>query len=160
MKTEILHIVSRVDRIGDRREGYRRDLRRKGLTPPLLLVLRILEGDSGLTMVELSRRLSTSVPTMQSRIARLEELRLIRRRRSREDRRRVPTELTRSGRAVLRRVPLAGAGRLMDALESGTVTPRRLRRLATELEHLERLLFPEENGKEDAARPKAIAWRR
>jgi len=160
MKSEVLHIVSSVERLGDRREGYRRNLRRSGLTPPLLLVLRVLEGDSGLTMVELSRRLSTSVPTMQSRIARLEELRLIRRRRSQEDRRRVPTELTRSGRAVLRRVPLAGAGRLLDAVEAGTVTPRQLRRLSRELEQLERLLFPEENGKEDAARRKTVAWRR
>jgi DNA-binding MarR family transcriptional regulator len=155
----------RVDRIGDRRELYRRDLRRRGLTPPLLLVLRILESDPGLTMVELARRLTSSVPTMQSRLARLEELKLIRRRRSRDDRRRVPAELTRRGRALLRRVPLAGAGRLLDALESGKVTPRRLQRLARELEHLEGLLFPAENGngngngKEEAVRS-AVAWRR
>jgi hypothetical protein len=72
----------------------------------------------------------------------------------------VPTELTRSGRALLRRTPLAGAGRLLDALESGEVTPRQLRRLATELEHLERLLFPVESGGEDVSRRAAVAWRR
>ncbi|MEZ5064644.1 MAG: MarR family transcriptional regulator [bacterium] len=159
MRTEIVHILSQVDRLGDRRDAYRRTLRRRGLTPPLLLVLRILEGEPGLTMVELARRLTTSVPTMQSRIGRLEELGLIKRQRSLDDRRRVPTDLTRRGKAVLRQAPMAGAGRILDALEAGEVTPRGLRRLATELERLERLLFPEESGREEASRPAAV-WRR
>ncbi|HMB69353.1 MAG TPA: winged helix-turn-helix domain-containing protein [bacterium] len=158
MDFEIQHIVQRVDRIGDRRESYRRDLRRHRLTPPLLLVLRLLESQPGLTMVELSRRLGVSVPTMQSRMQRLEELGLIRRQRSRDDRRKVPTQLTRRGRGMLRRVPLAGTGRLLDALEKGEVTPRRLRRLADELAHVERLLFPEE-GREAGSRRSSI-WRR
>lgn len=146
MRPEINHIIVRVDRIGDRRDRYRQDLRRQQLSPPLLLVLRMLESDSGATMVELARKLGVSVPTMQSRIERLSQLGLIRRVRSASDRRKVPTDLTRRGRATLGRVPLAGAGRLLDALERGDVTPRRLRRLANELEHVERLLFPEETG--------------
>lgn len=160
METAINHIVHQVDRLGDRRDRYRRDLRERGLTPPLLLVLRVLESDPGLTMAELAQRLATSVPTMQSRMARLEELRLIRRRRSQEDRRRVPTELTRKGRGMLSRVPLAGAGRLMEALEAGEVTERKLRRIGLELERLERLLFPEESGREEGARTRPSTWRR
>ncbi len=158
MKTEINHIVARVDRIGDRRDRYRRNLRKHRLTPPLLLVLRLLESHPGLTMVDLARRLGVSVPTMQSRIERLHELGLIRRQRSRSDRRKVPTELTARGRGTLRRVPLAGAGRLLDALEKGEVTPRRLRRLADELAAVEDLLFPEEVRKEGSRRPSL--WRR
>ena len=144
MRSEIIHIISSVDRIGERREGYRQRLRRHRITPPLLLVLRLLESHPGMTMVELSRLLGVSVPTMQSRIGRLEELGLVFRTRSRADRRKVPTELSRRGRALLGRVPLAGAGRLLDALERGEITPRRLRRLASDLEHVERLLFPDE----------------
>ena len=116
MEKEIRHIVGRVDRIGDRRDTYRQRLRKHRLTPPLLLMLRLLESHPGLTMVELARLLGVSVPTMQSRMQRLEDLSLISRKRSRDDRRKVPTELTRRGRAMLRRVPLAGAGRLMGAL--------------------------------------------
>jgi len=160
MKTEINHIIDRVDRLGDRRDRYRRDLRRQRLSPPLLLVLRLLESDPGATMVELARRLGVSVPTMQSRIERLAELGLISRTRSAEDRRKVPTDLTRRGRDTLRRVPLAGAGRLLDALEKGEVTPRRLRRLADELADIERLLFPDENGAARPVRRVVAAWRR
>jgi DNA-binding MarR family transcriptional regulator len=160
MRNEIVHIIDGVDRIGDRRDRYRRDLRREQLSPPLLLVLRLLEGDPGATMVDLARRLGVSVPTMQSRIERLSRLGLITRVRSAEDRRKVPTDLTRRGRATLRRVPLIGASRLLDALERGEVTPRRLRRLAEELADVERLLFPEENGNARPARQATPLWRR
>ncbi len=59
---------------------------------------------------------------------------------------------------MLRRVPLAGAGRLLDALENGEVTPRRLRRLASELEQVERLLFPDEAPKKPGRRATTV-WR-
>ena len=160
MRTEINHIIVRVDRLGDRRDAYRQDLRRHRLSPPLLLVLRLLESDAGATMVELARKLGVSVPTMQSRMERLSELGMIRRVRSASDRRKVPTELTRRGRATLGRVPLVGAGRLLDALENGEVTPRRLRRLADELGQIEKLLFPDEDRDERAVRPAATVWRR
>ena len=160
MRDEIFHIINGVDRLGDRRERYRRDLRRQSLSPPLLLVLRLLESDPGATMVDLARKLGVSVPTMQSRIERLSELGLISRTRSIEDRRKVPTDLTRRGRATLRRVPMVGAGRLLDALEKGEVTPGRLRRLAVELAHVERLLFPEEDGESRPSRRGVALWRR
>jgi DNA-binding MarR family transcriptional regulator len=144
MTNEITDIVTRVERMGERRDTYRQRLRKHRVSPPLVLILRLLESYPGLTMVELARRLAISVPTMQNRMGRLEELGLILRKRSPLDRRRVPTELTPRGRNLLRRIPLAGAGRLLDAVERGDVTPRRLRRLASELEHVERLLFPEE----------------
>ncbi len=160
MRNEIIHIVNGVERLGDRREDYRRTLRRQRLSPPLLLVLRLLEGDPGATMVELARKLGVSVPTMQSRFERLTELGLISRARSAEDRRKVPTDLTRRGRETLRRVPLAGAGRLLDALERGEVTPRRLRRLATELEDVEKLMFPENGSDGRPGRRAGTLWRR
>jgi DNA-binding MarR family transcriptional regulator len=159
MRNEIFHIIASVDRLGERRDGYRERLRRHNLTPPLLLMLRLLESNPGLTMVELARRLGISVPTMQSRINRLEELGLISRSRSAMDRRKVPTDLSRQGRSLLRRVPLAGAGRLLDALERGEITTRRLKRLALDLEHAERLLFPEETAPRYAP-GRATVWRR
>ena len=159
MRTEISHIIASVDRLGDRRHAYQRDLRRHQISPPLLLILRLLESQPGLTMVDLARVLGISVPTMQSRMGRLEELGLISRRRSTRDRRKVPTELSRRGRTLLRRVPLAGAGRLLDALERGEITPRRLRRLARDLENVEKLLFPEEEI-HGPARRRAPVWRR
>jgi DNA-binding MarR family transcriptional regulator len=145
--------------MGTRRDAYRRRLRRHRVSPPLVLILRLLESYPGLTMVELSRRLGISVPTMQSRMSRLEELGLISRRRSVDDRRRVPTELSSRGRLLLRRVPLAGAGRILEAVERGEVTPRRLRRLAVELEHVEKLLFPAED-EEVVGRARSPVWLR
>jgi DNA-binding MarR family transcriptional regulator len=160
MNNEVIHIIDRVDRLGERRETYRRDLAaRHRLTPPLLLVLRLLESQPGLTMVEFARLLGVSVPTMQGRMNRLDELGLIQRTRSDLDRRKVPTELTAQVKSVLRKVPMAGAGRLLDALERGEVTPRRLRRLAVELESVERLLFPEEQEPAGTGRQSSI-WRR
>lgn len=159
MRNEIKDIVFRVDRIGSRQEGYRRRLRRHRVSPPLVLILRLLESYPGLTLVEFARRLGISVPTMQSRMDRLEQLGLISRRRSSFDRRKVPIELTARGRALLRRIPLAGAGRLLDAVEKGEVTPRRLRKLAGELEQVERLLFPE-NGENGHGRRRIPVWMR
>ncbi len=160
MRTEVFHILDNVDRLGERRESYRRELAdQHRLTPPLLLLLRLLESQPGLTMVDLSRMLGVSVPTMQSRMNRLDELGHITRSRSETDRRKVPTELTARGKAVLRRVPLAGAGRLLDALERGEVTPRRLRRIAEELEKVEKLLFPDSRERSSNGRSSAI-WRR
>ena len=159
MNNEVIHIIDRVDRLGERRETYRRDLASQHrLTPPLLLVLRLLESQPGLTMVEFARLLGVSVPTMQGRMNRLDELGLIQRTRSDLDRRKVPTELTGPGKSVLRKVPMAGAGRLLDALERGEVTPSRLRRLAVELESVERLLFPEEAS--GTGRQSSTIWRR
>jgi DNA-binding MarR family transcriptional regulator len=109
--------MTSVERIGERRDRYRQDLRKHQVTPPLLLVLRLLESRPGLTMVELARMLGISVPTMQSRIERLENLGLIARKRSDDDRRKVSTDLSNRGRSLVRRVPLAGAGRLLDARE-------------------------------------------
>ena len=160
MNNEVIHIIDRVDRLGERRETYRRDLAsHHRLTPPLLLVLRLLESQPGLTMVEFARLLGVSIPTMQGRMNRLDELGLIQRTRSDLDRRKVPTELTQQGKSVLRKVPMAGAGRLLDALERGEVTPRRLRRLAVELESVERLLFPEEPEGAGTGKQASI-WRR
>lgn len=159
MRNEITDIVTRVERMGSRRDSYRERLRKHRVSPPLVLILRLLESYPGLTMVELARRLAISVPTMQNRMGRLEELGLIQRRRSPLDRRRVPTELTARGRTLLRRIPLAGAGRLLDAVEKGEVTPRRLRRLASELEHVERLLFPDELGTASGRRGSPV-WMR
>jgi DNA-binding MarR family transcriptional regulator len=160
MRTEVFHIIDGVDRLGDRRDRYRRELRREQLSPPLLLVLRLIESEPGATMVELARRLGVSIPTMQSRFERLAQLGLISRTRSSDDRRKVPTDLTRRGRATLRRVPLVGAGRVFDALERGEVTPRRLRRLAEELSDVERLLFPEEGNEAKPTRRGLAVWRR
>jgi DNA-binding MarR family transcriptional regulator len=159
MRNEIKDIVVRVERMEIRRDAYRRRLRRHRVSPPLVLILRLLESYPGLTMVELARRLGISVPTMQSRMSRLETLGLINRRRSVDDRRRVPTELSPRGKQLLRRVPLAGAGRILEAVEKGEVTPRRLRRLAVELEHVERLLFPEEDARVQA-RARTPVWMR
>ncbi|MAF27535.1 MAG: MarR family transcriptional regulator [Gemmatimonadota bacterium] len=160
MKTDLFHIVSRVDRLGERRDAYRRDLvRQHQVTPPLVVILRLLESVPGMTMVDMARRLGSSVPTVQSRFARLEDLGLIRRTRSRDDRRKVGTRLTRKGKSLLARVPMAGAGRILDALESGSVTPRSLRRMVANLEQVERLLFPDASGKQNG-RKKTGVWMR
>jgi len=83
-----------------------------GVTPTQYNVLRILRGaePTGLCRNEVGTRLVTSVPDVTRLLDRMEELGLIGRQRSSDDRRYVTTRLTRQGLDLVNRLDAVVAG--------------------------------------------------
>lgn len=81
-------------------------LKAYGLTPTQYNVLRILRGagDQGLCRNEVGDRLVTAVPDVTRLLDRMEEMKLISRRRSERDRRVVTTTLSKQGRELVDRL--------------------------------------------------------
>jgi DNA-binding MarR family transcriptional regulator len=79
---------------------YRRPLRRLGLTYPQYLVKVALWGEDGVTVGRLAERLCLDTSTLTPLLKRLEGLKLLTRRRSEADERRVMVVLTEAGRAM------------------------------------------------------------
>jgi DNA-binding MarR family transcriptional regulator len=79
---------------------YRRPLRRLGLTYPQYLVMVALWGEDGVTVGCLADRLWLDTSTLTPLLKRLEGLKLLTRRRSAADERRVMVALTEQGRAM------------------------------------------------------------
>ena len=100
---EVLVNLRRIMRAADihsRRLG-----KESGLTTPQLIVLRAVALSDGITVTELSREISLSQATVTSILNRMESAKLIARKRSKEDRRRVHIELTKMGRTKLSKAP-------------------------------------------------------
>jgi len=79
---------------------YRRPLRRLGLTYPQYLVMVALWGEDGVGVGRLAERLCLDTNTLTPLLKRLEGLKLLTRRRSEPDERRVMVVLTEQGRAM------------------------------------------------------------
>lgn len=93
-------------------------LARHHVTVGMWFFLRTLWEEDGLTQRELSRRVGTMEPTTVQQLHKMEEQRLIERRRSTADRRKVHVHLTRAGRA-LRAQLLPYAAAVNDAALEG-----------------------------------------
>jgi DNA-binding MarR family transcriptional regulator len=112
---------------------YRRPLRRLGLTYPQYLVMVALWGEDGVTVGRLAERLCLETSTLTPLLKRLEGLKLLTRRRSEEDERRVMVGLTDQGRAMrqeaawVTRCITEGAGLAIEDLERLTREIRALR---------------------------------
>ena len=76
-----------------------------GLTTPQLIVLKAVGASNGITVTDLSRVVSLSQATVTSILNRLQNAKLVSRKRSKQDRRRVHIELTKLGRAKLAKAP-------------------------------------------------------
>lgn len=76
-----------------------------GLTGPQLLVMQQLAAHTELTAGVIAREISLSQPTVTSIIDRLERKELLKRERSRYDKRKVLLSITESGRASLEKAP-------------------------------------------------------
>lgn len=84
--------------------NLRRETEALGVTAQQATLLAVISSSPGLSLRELADREGISAPSLSGHVDRLEAAHLIRRIRSTDDRRRVGLELTREGRAVLRRV--------------------------------------------------------
>lgn len=95
-----LNLVRTARLLADVDEAF---FRRHDLTPTQYNVLRILRGagDAGLGRNEIRERLLSRMPDVTRLLDKMEEAGLVRRERSRSDRRCVPTVLTEKGKALV-----------------------------------------------------------
>lgn len=108
------------------------------LTGPQLWVVKILEESAPLKVSDLARRMYLNPATMVGLLDKLEAKGLVRRERSREDRRVVHIDLTEQGRELVSNSPEVAQSLLVKGLES--TTAEELNTIANGLESVVRLL--------------------
>ena len=96
--------------------NLRRETETLGVTSHQATLLAVISSTPGLSLRELAEAEGISAPSLSGHVDRLEAAGLIRRVRSSDDRRRVGLELTKDGRAVLRRVRALRTTWLADRL--------------------------------------------
>ena len=111
---------------------YRRPLQRLGLTYPQYLAMVALWEEDGVTVGRLAERLSLDTSTLTPLLKRLEASKLLTRRRSEADERRVMVALTEQGRAMQQEA--AGVTRCI--MESAGLSADDLARLTREIRTL------------------------
>lgn len=92
--------------------------RQHGLTGPQVTALKLLEGFGTLSLSELGARMSAKSSTVTGLVDRMERDGLVRRRRSREDRRVIHLEATPAGARIAAEVPVTAMEIFGDALRS------------------------------------------
>lgn len=108
------------------RRPFDADAASSGLTVPQITVLEELANEDGLSLKELSRRLSLSHSTVSGIIDRLEKRELVQRTADEQDRRSSRIMLSPSVRAYIREaVPSRRLGPLLRALEGASPEARR-----------------------------------
>jgi DNA-binding MarR family transcriptional regulator len=108
------------------RLSHQEALRRVGLSAAQVFVLQSLEDGQPLSLGEVAERTATDQSSVSVVVARLVRARLVGRRRSLRDGRRLELSLTPAGRALLRKAPPSLAQEsLVDALEALAPDERR-----------------------------------
>lgn len=130
--TGILDDLRRIVRV--LRESSRATERELGVSGAQLFVLKALSGARAVSLNELAARTCTHQSTVSVVVKKLVERGLVSRATSELDARRVELALTRRGRALLARSPLAAQDRLIEGLERLPGEERQ--GLATALRHL------------------------
>lgn len=115
-----------------------------GITGPQLLAMKTLAVSPEISISELARRIYLHPATVIGIMDRLEGQGLLERRRSEKDRRQVHVRLTRTGKAALRKAPMAFQGSLLGGLEA--LPEKKLKRLAANLAEFVRILDDHEKG--------------
>ena len=84
--------------------NVRKETEALGVTSHQVTLLWLVRAQPGLSLRELAEEEGISAPSLSGHVDRLEAAELLRRVRSKDDRRRVGLELTREGRTLLKRV--------------------------------------------------------
>lgn len=125
--TDTAQIVQGLRRIVKALQTYSQDVRSAyGLTGPQLWALKTLQREGTLTVGRLAAALAVHQSSISILLDRLEKRGLVRRIRTRSDRRIVQVELTKRGASMAADAPDAAQGRLLHAL--GSMTAEHLRR--------------------------------
>lgn len=133
--SDTAHIVQGLRRIVKAIQTYSQDVRSAyGLTGPQLWALKSLLREGDLTVGRLAAALAVHQSSISILLDRLEKRGLVRRTRSRPDRRLVQVQLTRRGATMAADAPEAAQGRLLHALDSMSAEQlRRTRRVVDQL---------------------------
>jgi DNA-binding MarR family transcriptional regulator len=125
--TDTTRIVQGLRRMVKALQTYSQDVRSAyGLTGPQLWALKTLQREGRMTVGRLAAALAVHQSSISILLDRLEKRGLVRRIRSRPDRRVVQVELTKRGAAMATDAPDAAQGRLLHAL--ATMSAEQLRR--------------------------------
>ncbi len=100
------------------RNHYRQVQERCGVSGAQLWALAAVESGKGIKVNDVARHLAIHQSTASNLIDKLEEMSMVERRRSDDDRRVVCVYITPAGRALLRRAPKPAQGVLPGALEA------------------------------------------
>ncbi len=120
--------------------GLRRETEQLGVTSRQVTLLWLIRERPGGTVGMLAAEEGISPPSLSGHLDRLERLGLVERTRSTTDRRKVELQLTKAGRALLRRVRHRRTTWLADRLDA--LEPTELRAIEEALPALRRLAEP------------------
>ena len=112
--------------------------KRSGISAAQLYVLQALADGSEASLSEIAARTLTDRTSVAAVVERLAEAQLVSRQTASSDRRRAAITITRAGRALLKRAPLAPAARLVAGLDA--LHDRELQTLAEGLVSLARAM--------------------
>ncbi|HEX9114068.1 MAG TPA: MarR family transcriptional regulator [Nitrospirota bacterium] len=112
---EIIDNLRRVFQVVN--EQSKKAERETGLTGPQLWAIKTISQESPIMVSEIARRMYLHPATVVGILDRLEKQGLVLRVRSTEDRRVVKVELTRQGRALVKKAPAVAQGLLVSGLE-------------------------------------------
>lgn len=132
---ESTRIVQGLRRMVKALHAYSQEVRSAyGLTGPQLWALKTLRREGPMTVGRLARALAVHQSSISILLARLEQRGLVRRVRSRSDRREVNVELSPRGASLAADAPDAAQGRLLHALSA--MSPQALRNVRRTIERL------------------------
>lgn len=132
---EATRIVQGLRRMVKALHAYSQEVRSAyGLTGPQLWALKTLRREGRMTVGRLADALAVHQSSISLLLARLEQRGLVRRVRSRSDRREVNVELSKRGASLAADAPDAAQGRLLHALSA--MSPRELHNVRRTVERL------------------------
>ena len=140
MLTAIKRIVSLI------KQNFERDFKKMHVTQSQILVMRVLNQYGDMKMSDISRELDLSNSTVSGIIDRLVEKKIVKRKRSEEDRRIVMISLAEEYRQPVKKQLNAFANKMRRALS--TTTEEDLDSIMQGLEKLERILEESQEYKE------------
>lgn len=111
--------------VGGLRTASRDAEKKFGISGAQLYVLQKLSAESGLSMNELAERTLTHQSSVSVVVTRLEEKKLVERKKSAQDARRLEIRLTGKGKSILARAPNPVQNRLLKAIESLSESDRK-----------------------------------
>jgi DNA-binding MarR family transcriptional regulator len=120
------------------RHHYRQVQERCGVSGAQLWALAAVEAGKGIKVNDVARHLAIHQSTASNLLDKLEEMRMVERRRSDDDRRVVRVHITTLGRALLRRAPKPAQGVLPGALQA--LSAHEVRALRAHLDSLIRCM--------------------
>jgi MarR family transcriptional regulator, organic hydroperoxide resistance regulator len=139
----IAEIVDDLRRIFQAVHSYtRRAKKESGLTGPQLWAIKMIADSGSIRVSDLSRKMYLHPATVIGILDRLTRLGLIKRTRSRKDRRVVHVSLTKAGREVVEQSPEVAQGMIVAGLEA--LSAQRLGKISVSMREMVRILQAQE----------------